>query len=225
MALVPDTKAGKVAFYKSRLALWTENSVAIGSSAAEITELSALVTAAEAEVLDQDEKHETARSATLAADTAVAAMDAAGATVISGVRHKARTAGDVVYTLANIPAPAIPGPRPAPGKPEEFTVELQANGALTLKWKCANPPGTQGTMYMLWRRIGATGNFEGIGGSGDKMFVDSTLPAGTASVTYQIQAVRSTAVGPWAQYTVNFGVTPSGTTTSVAEGEPVKIAA
>ena len=62
MALVPDTKAGKVAFYKSRLALWTENSVAIGSSAAEITALSALVTAAEAAVLDQDEKHETARS-------------------------------------------------------------------------------------------------------------------------------------------------------------------
>jgi hypothetical protein len=29
-------------------------------------------------------------------------------------------------------------------------------------------------------------------------------------VTYQIQAVRSTAVGPWAQFNVNLGVSPGG---------------
>jgi hypothetical protein len=40
-------------------------------------------------------------------------------------------------------------------------------------------------------------------------------------VTYQIQAVRSTAVGPWAQFNVNFGVSSGGAmTASVTEQPP-----
>jgi len=35
--------------------------------------------------------------------------------------------------------------------------------------------------------------------------VDATIPAGSSQVTYQMQAVRSTAAGPWAQFNVNFG--------------------
>jgi hypothetical protein len=49
------------------------------------------------------------------------------------------------------------------------------------------------------------------------------VPAGSSQVTYQIQAVRSTAVGPWAQFNVNFGA--PGQAMSVTEGKPVKIAA
>ena len=113
-----------------------------------------------------------------------------------------------------------PAPRPAPGMPNRFTVALAGNGSLTLKWKSNNPKGSSGTMYQIWRRLGAatsTATFTYIGATGQKQFQDSTIPAGTASLTYQLQAVRSTAVGAWAQYNVSFGVSNGGPVVGVVE--------
>jgi len=42
---------------------------------------------------------------------------------------------------------------------------------------------------------GATGEFGYLGGVGGKSFIDDTVPAGSAQVQYQIQAVRSTSIG------------------------------
>jgi hypothetical protein len=81
-------------------------------------------------------------------------------------------------------------------------------------------------MYQVFRRNTPDGEFNYLGGTGDKKFVDSTLPAGSSQVAYQIHAVRSTAVGAWAQFDVSFGVGGSGTTvTSVVETNAPKIAA
>lgn len=60
-------------------------------------------------------------------------------------------------------------------------------------------------------------------GIGVKTFLDETLPTGSAPVTYKITAVRSTARGNPAQFTVNFGV--GGQTVTIVEGESLKIAA
>lgn len=120
---------------------------------------------------------------------------------------------------------ATPEPVPQPGTPTSFKVTLNADGSLDLGWKCKNPPGSRGTIYQVWRKIGA-GEFTYVGGTGARKFVDSTVPAGTAGVTYQLQAVRSTAVGDWAQFNVNFGMTAGGTmTAAVAEAAPAKLAA
>ena len=83
--------------------------------------------------------------------------------------------------------------------------ELRQDGSLVLRWTCRNPRGAAGTMYQVYRRIGMTGPFKYLGGSGSKRFVDETIPAGSAQLTYQIRARRSTAVGPWALFNVNFG--------------------
>lgn len=121
---------------------------------------------------------------------------------------------------------ATPTPVPPPGTPSNFRVELFEDGSLQLKWKCNNPNGAKGTLYQVYRRTSAEGEFTYLGGSGDRKFLDATIPAGSSQVTYQIQGVRSTAVGPWAQFNVNFGVTPSGTMTATVESAtPVKKAA
>jgi hypothetical protein len=73
---------------------------------------------------------------------------------------------------------------------------------------------------------GGVGEFEYLGGSGAKEFIDATIPAGETALTYQIQAVRSTAVGLWATFNVNFGTNSAGgATTSVTETSAPKIAA
>ena len=119
----------------------------------------------------------------------------------------------------------IPQPVTELGTPTDCRVSLGADGSITLKWKCASPRAT-GMVYQVFRRVGE-GEFAYLGGTGEKKFTDSTLPTGASQVTYQLQAVRSTASGPWAQFNVNFGTTGGGGTmiASVTQSTPTKLAA
>lgn len=188
--------------------------------------------------------------------TAFAALYASFATAMAacdpGVRSKARTTGkntareafkdDARWIMKSIYAtPTVsdetleelglnvrgtPTIKPPPGKPERFVATVDETGAVQLGWKCPNPPGTAGTIYQVWRRTSPTGEFAYLGGNGAKRFLDQTIPAGASQVTYQIQAVRSTAVGAWAQFNLNFGVSNAGTVTAkVTELPAAKLAA
>jgi hypothetical protein len=120
---------------------------------------------------------------------------------------------------------ATPTPTPDPGTATDFKVAISVNGDLDVSFKCKNPVGSRGTVYQIWRRVGATGPYTYLCGVGSKKFTDSTIPAGATQLAYQVQAVRSTAVGGWAQCDVNFGAAPSGAmTASVTETAP-KLAA
>jgi hypothetical protein len=221
MGLIPKSKSGTVAFYQSKIAPWQTNAVAIGTSAPEVTALDARLTAAQSAIAAQVAAKAAAETATATADEAVRLLEQAGADIIRQIRAKGAIVGASVYALAQIPAPAFPSNRPAPGKPSGFKATLGEDGSLLLKWKCSNPAGTSGTMYQVWRKVDG-GEFTYCGGCGAKEYVDGTIPVGTGNVTYQLQAVRSTAVGPWAQYNVNFG---TGGSATVTETKPAKIAA
>jgi hypothetical protein len=147
--------------------------------------------------------------------------------IIKQVKAKAASAGsggNAIYGLALLPVPATPSPVPPPGTPTNFKISLSQGGALTLAWKCANPAGGGGTFYQIARRIGASGAFVPQTGVGSRTFTDPTIPAGTASVTYQITAVRTTVAGPTAEFTVNFGTGASGEMTASLMSAP-KLAA
>ena len=105
---------------------------------------------------------------------------------------------------------AIPSPVGKPGTPFQLKVELKPSGALELTWKCDNPAGSHGTLYQIGRKVDGATTFEYVGGAGEKKWTDSTLPAGSSSVTYQIQAVRTTSVGDAAEFIVNIGISSGG---------------
>lgn len=215
MPIIPEKAAEKIVFFEAHHAAWSANSVAIGSSAGEITALQALTTAARAKQVAQRLARQAARTATHEYAQAVAAMARAGSDVIKKIKAKAATGGDAVYNLAQVPPPATPSPIAPPGTPTQFRVTLRPDGALELAWKCANPRGSAGTIYQVSRKLGAgagagAGEFQIIGGSGIKKFIDGTVPAGVASVTYRVQAFRSTQVGMANNVTVNFGVGGGG---------------
>lgn len=182
---------------------------AFGLSAAQATAYAALDTTFQADYL-------TATTPATRTKSTVAAKDASAvplrqmASDLAKIVDGTPTVSDSQRIDLGLATRATPTPRPAPGTPYKFTATLGADGALTLDWKCNNPRGSGGTIYQVWRRLGATGEFQYLSGSGTKKFVDGTIPAGTAQVTYRIQAVRSTAVGAWAEYAVNFGVSGSG---------------
>ncbi len=105
---------------------------------------------------------------------------------------------------------ATPAPAPAPGTCSDFKAELLGDGSVQSTWKANNPTGLSGVTYQVWRRFGSEGEFSFIGASGEKKFVDSTIPAGTPQVQYQIRGIRPTAAGAWAQFNVNFGMAVGG---------------
>jgi hypothetical protein len=222
MGVVPNRIVDKIAFFESRVDRWTTNAVAMGTTAAAVTAMAAKAVAARDALAAQEVAANAAKTATETLRLAVEALNSAGAGIIEQVRTQARTAGPGVYALADLPLPAVPSSRPAPGQPTEFKAALLANGMLQLKWKCPNPPGAAGTIYQIWRKFTLDEAEVYIGGSGRREYIDNTVPRGTSSIIYQIQAVRSTVAGPWSQFIVSLGSTGGVT---VTETTPVRRAA
>lgn len=216
--ILPESRIDRVSFLQARLPGWLTNAVALGSTAPTITSLTTLTTSARAAYDAQQLAIGLAKAATQTFHDSVAAMDKGASDVLKQIKLKAATGGgNAVYVLAVLPVPATPSPRPAPGTPNAFTVSLEQTGVLTLAWKCANPAGASGTIYQVARKLGGPGDGAGagtaeewsvVGTTGDKHFVDATLPAGGGTdglVTYQVTAIRSTIAGPPGVFTVKFG--------------------
>jgi hypothetical protein len=224
MGLLPKNHAERIAWFQSRTAIWTTNALVIGTTTTNVTDVVTKATAASTALAAQETAQNAAKAATQTLLDAMDALTNSGNIVIEQVRTKARTAGDGVYPLANIPAPTTGTPTPPPGQPTDLKVALDATGALGLSWTCVNPPGARGTTYNVFRRIGAVGEFTYLGGSGVREITDETVPAGSALVMYKIQAVRSTSVGPWNTFNVFFGVDTGGaamvTSVAVAAASP-----
>ena len=206
MPIVPKGRAKRLAFYEIHVPIWTAHFDEIGVSAELIAELAEATAAAREALSAQHQAQAAARSATLRYNTAVRDVRRVGSRVMKVIHAKAQQGGDnSAYALAGISPPAKPSPIAPPGRPYAFRIALAQTGVLTISWKCDNPKGAAGTMYKVYRRIGATGAFVFLAQVGRKKFVDETIPPGTATVTYQVQAMRTTAVGAAAQHMVNFG--------------------
>ena len=224
MPVLPDSRVAKIEWAEDRVTLWNTNAVAMGSTVPKISAWQALVEDARAKYQVRNEKKNAAKAATIDYNMAILAMVNATADVIKQVKTKAATSNsDTPYSLANIPVPAIAAPVGPPGTATDFKVKVEGDGTLVLTWKCPQPPGAVGTTYNVFRRTTPSGPFDFLGTAGQRKFIDATLPANSVQITYQIQAIRSTAIGANAQFLVNFGFGTGGIST--ASVTPVKLAA
>ena len=213
MSLVSNNKAQRIAFYRNHLQQWLDNASLIGMQTTDVTELQTLVTTAEADYAAQQLAQQAAKDAVATCTQSVALMHYKGMELVKQVRAKATSAGDSVYPLAGLPVPPVPAPVGPPGTPYDFAVGLLPNGSLELTWKCDNPANAYGTLYHIYRKD--AGKFDFIAGVGEKKFIDTTVPAGTATILYQIQAARTTSIGVANQFIVNLGIAPAtGTMTA-----------
>jgi hypothetical protein len=208
MGIVPENTLPRIEWYRARIARWVEHAAALGLPAEDVAQLEEKFAAAVERDQEQRIAQQRARSATAARDNAMEELSRHGAAMISRIRATASLGGGSIYTLALLPAPAEPSPMGAPGTPSEFKAKLLSVGEIELKWTCKNPKGSEGTMYDVRRRIGNAGPFVSVGLIGKKRFLDTTVPAGSASVTYSVTAIRSTRRGESAQFTVHLGIEP-----------------
>lgn len=128
---------------------------------------------------------------------------------------------NAVYSAAQIPGPKQRQDGVPPGRPFDATVNLDTiTGNLTLAFKCNNPAGTTGTVYVVQRRTGTTGTWSQVGITSTRRFLDTTLIAGASTVQYQITAQRGSVAGqPSGPITVSFGRAGPGAGVTVSGGE------
>lgn len=143
---------------------------------------------------------------TVAMKNNAAAAVRAAASALSHIINGTPSVTDAQRLQLGLSVRAKRSPMEPPGMPTSLKVTLGGLGSLMLSWACKNPRGSAGTIYQLQRRIGPLGEFTHLGHSGKRSFHDTSVPAGSALVTYRIQAVRSTKMGPMAEFPVNLGV-------------------
>jgi hypothetical protein len=189
----------------NHLPKWLENAEAIGVSPEMIAELQAKTEAAEAALAAQQQARRAAEGKTQDFIDALAAMSTIGSGVIHQIRARAATTGPQVYTLALLSPPEKGAPMAPPGKPERFVAELQSIGWLQLRWTCKNPRGSAGTVYQLHRSVDG-GPMTYVGVTGEKKFIDQTVPKGASALLYQVQGLRSTQLGALNTFPVTLNV-------------------
>ncbi len=187
---------------QSHAPVFEKNADAIGMTLEQAMKFGSLTGEAAKAILEQEAAQQAARVATRRARDAVAALQAGAGDAVRTIRATAELNSypNKVYNTAQIAPPADPSPTPPPDKPRRLDVTLvAATGALTLTWKASNPRGTSGTAYVIRRRLPGETAFSYLGVTGEKRFVDETVPTGVERVEYTVQGQRGRRAGPMSE--------------------------
>jgi hypothetical protein len=215
MSVLPRSTTELIEWCALRAPIWVTNAPGLGLSASQAQAVQTACTSAQGALATRDMAESEARSANEALRGEARDLRAVASDAVQLIRIFAENQAKPsnVYALAQIPAPANPSPIPPPGIPSDFTVTLQQTGDMALAWKCQNPPGSRGVVYLIERRLNAAGPYTFRAAVGQRKFVDNTIPFGTDQIDYRITAQRSDATGDPAIWTVRFGSGGGGTFT------------
>lgn len=207
--------------------VWAANAAQIGLVASQTTAFTGATTAMRTRVTAQTTAKEAARAATEAVIDSESDLRANASQLVRAIRLHAIEKDDPnVYTIAQIPPPQAGAPVPPPGQPTDFKVELNPSGSITIKWKARHPEGSDRVVYFVQRKLVGESNFSLLGGTGEKNYEDTSLPAGIDGATYIVTAQRGQVSGPPSQQlSVTFGVAGPGFTISSVTAGPNKLAA
>lgn len=212
MPRVPTTVQDLINFCELHGEVWETAPAAIGLTPAQLASFKSATGSAASAVGKQTAAKSAAKSSTVTANEAVRDLRRSVAAMIRSITTYAAVQPDpnAVYAAAEIDPPQPRGESEPPGQPTNITATLDDQGAITLKWKCANPPGGN-VVYSITRRIGSSGAFNQVGASGSRVFLDESIPGGSAVVQYIVRGYRGQTVGPAsATFVLQFGVQGGG---------------
>lgn len=207
MSTVPRKGTDAIPWCLAHITPWNDNAVALKLDSADVAELASLTAVAQQSRTDLDAAEDAYRSAVASYNQAVKDMRTLASGQVAIIRATARNSDDPtsIYTLGAIPAPADPQPAPAPGTATSFKVELLQGGAITLRFRCPNPPRTGPVTYRVERQVASQSPFTFFVNAKERTFTDASIPPGTAQVVYRITAQTSTKDGNPAVFGVQFG--------------------
>lgn len=223
-SIIPDAYLEQIQFSEDHIGPFTTNAAAIGVTTSQLSALTAATTKARGSYNAAQAARLASKAATVQFHNDTNDVRDMLRDLITLIKAKAETTDNPnVYALAQIPPPAAPAPAALPGKPEGFVIILEADGSLTLTWKCENSTTSSGVFFQVQRKLAGESVFTNIGGTPVKSFNDATVPAGVGGLTYLITGYRGTRIGKTSdQITVQFGVDGAGMRVS---GATVQMAA
>ncbi|HYE61329.1 MAG TPA: fibronectin type III domain-containing protein [Phycisphaerales bacterium] len=133
-----------------------------------------------------------------------------------------------VYNTAELLPPTVPSEAGPPGLPGLFRATLNEDGSVKISWKCKNPVGTQGTVYVVRRKLLNATQFTQVALTGSRSYTDNSIPSASGGAVYTVQAQRGNVLGPTsAPFTLQFGIDGGGNfaITGMTEGVNGKMAA
>lgn len=203
MSTIPPSRPAQITFCTTHVPVWEEHEAAIGLPDGFAEELNTLTQAARDAAMAARAARQASEAATAVYHQAVKAMRAKAAQGVLLIRTHANVTDDVgVLTMAQIDPEKSPTAVPLPTMPINVSCDVQPTGAVRVTW---DSTGTHGGYFDIFRRLdatpngpmgGAVGPFVCIGSSGDRSFVDATIPIGTFQAMYQVRACRGTRKGP-----------------------------
>lgn len=207
MSTIPPTNDEAVAWCAAHIPIWIANAEDIGLDPIELGELSAKISEASTRQTARDQAKDAWSGAVGSYNEAADDMRTSAALQVAKIRTFAKGSPTpaTVYEDAQIPAPAKRSPRPAPGTPVLFKIDLEQNGSLIVSFKCPNPPRVGALTYRVERSLGAQAPFVFLMNAKERRFEDDTVPNGSGDVTYRVTAQSSTKDGPPGYFTVRFG--------------------
>lgn len=236
MSVLPDKQVELLNFCEQHWPVWNSAPTTIGLTASQVTTLKALTEAARADFDAAQAARLASKAATTSLNGSVSDMREQAATLIAEIKSFAEASSNpsAVYSAAQIPQPAAPTPKPAPGKPTNFAITLEPDGSVTLSWDAADSTASTGAFFTVSRKLPGQAGFYGIGGASGStsesrrcFFTDSSVPASAAGTgaQYIVQGFRGTRSGtPSDAIIVQFGNDGATFTTANANGA-MKLAA
>ena len=205
MPTLPDRKLDTLNFFSDRINDWNDNAAGIGLTPERVaTFLTTRINPAAEALEAARQAREAAKAATIAADEALAQLTSDGraliATVQAFAKETARTGGsaDTVYSLARLPPPKPRTPVGAPPLPEPTAAVPQRDGSVTITWRGSMPGrGLYEVQRMLTPVDSSPEAWAFVGNAVEREFTDSSVPAGTLSVSYRVRGVNTAGPGPW----------------------------
>lgn len=198
MAVLPDSRLGQLEFFESHNSIWTSSSAGIGLTAAQMTTLVSLTTAARSTYQAMLAAQQASKNATQAWYDAQEAMSAKGADYIKTIKaFSATTNNPGVYTIAQIPPPKAPAPAPVPTQPTNLSGAISPQGVLTLSWGSDRSGPTSGIFFHVERKLGDNGPWTSLGATQELTYTDAAVTTYGTVVTYQVQSRRGDKFSPW----------------------------
>ena len=154
MSVLPPTIIEQIEFCEAHNPTWSVAPTSIGLTALQMTALTTATTNARKAYNDAQLAREASKGATTTLHTNAATMRGQVSDLIRQIKAYAELQSNpgAVYAAAQIPPPAAPTPMPAPGKPGDFNVALQPDGAVTLSWDSTDSAASSGAFFTISRK-------------------------------------------------------------------------
>ncbi len=213
---VPETQQDAIDFFANRLDDWAASPAAIGLSSEQVDAITARVAEAETRLAEAQAARIAAKTATLALSQAMADLRGLGGDLVKTIRTYAETNDDpAVYTRSGIPPVSPPTPVGPPEQPRDIAATITNSGPVRVSWRASRSTGTQ---FVVERQLvgldGVAGDWTFVAVAAARSIDDTSLPIGSASVTYRVYAQRASGRSDAStSTTLTFGTVPQSSST------------